>query len=289
MYIITQWFKKKRGVAVGVFLLGSSLGAAIFNPVSLALIAKFGWRSALMYLGIILFIGMLLPIFLLIKDRPEDVNSIPDGEIGNFVFIGDNKISLRDALLSPMFYLILLVTGVMWFCVVGVQQHQPLYLKDLAIDPTTTGFVVTTFFTCSIIGKIIFGWISDRFDKKIIMLSAMLCLAIGLTFLYLSNAQTINYLWIYAIVAGIGFSGTFTMIQILVAEYYQGESYGKILGVVTTIDTIAGVMGIATLAKIRDNSGTYQQGFFYLIVLCGIAILGGMFFKKPRVKWRVGE
>lgn len=280
MYIITKWFQKKRGAAIGIFLLGSSLGAAIFNPISLLLINKFGWRTALMYLGIVLFVGMLLPIFLLVKDTPEEVNSIPDGEIGNFVFVGDHKITLKDALFSPMFYLILLVTGAMWFCVVGVQQHQPLYLKDLALDPFTTGFVVTAFFSCSVLGKIVFGFISDRLDKKMIMLSAMFCLAIGLTFLYSSNAYTINYLWCYAIIAGIGFSGTFTMIQIMVAEYYQGVDYGKILGVVTTVDTIAGVMGIVTLAKIRDTSGSYQQGFLYLVIICIVALLGGMFFKR---------
>ncbi len=283
MRILTRWFYKKRGMAVGILLVGSSLGGAIFNQVAGNSIQTYGWRTAMLILGVISAALVILPIALLVRNKPQDLNLHPDGatyEPGVEPVAIANNVTFGQALRSPTFYLLLFITGAMWFCIVGVIQHQALFFKDLNTSILAKD-ILSLFFFSSIIGKIIFGWLSDHFSKKIIMLVAIINLAIGAVILNLA-ASSPGLLWAYAIIFGIGFSGTFTMIQLLVAEFYAGTSYGKILGVVTMIDTLAGVLGIMVLGQMRTAAGSYQSAFQALLILTIVAAICVLFLKNPK-------
>jgi MFS transporter, OFA family, oxalate/formate antiporter len=285
MRILTRWFVKKRGLAVGILLVGSSLGGAIFNQVAGGAIAAYGWRTALLILGLIATALVILPVLFLVKNTPEEIGLLPDGATDS----GSRSVSaqaeapgagFKAAVASPTFYLLLLVTGAMWFCIVGVIQHQALFFKDLQTTIASKD-VLSLFFLSSILGKLLFGRLSDRFSKKTIMMAAVLNLAAGAGLLNLVPNAPQTLLWPYAIVFGIGFSGTFTMIQLLVAEYYAGPSYGKILGLVTMVDTLAGVLGILILGQMRTASGTYTTAFQLLFAVSVVAALCVPLLKKP--------
>ncbi len=285
MHIVTRWFVRNRGLAVGILLIGSSLGGAIFNQVAGRSIEDFGWRTALLILGIIAVALVLLPLILVVRNKPEDLGLEPDAKAPALEATGPvvlNAPTLAQAARTPAFYLLLLITGAMWFCIVGVIQHQALYFKDLQTAVAAKD-VLSLFFLSSIVGKIFFGWLSDRFSKKTIMLAAVLNLALGALLLALSARQPDTLLWLYALVFGIGFSGTFTMIQLLVAEFYAGGSYGKILGIVTMVDTLAGMLGIMALGRMRIASGSYESAFQLLVVICLVSALCVLLLRKPRL------
>ncbi len=297
MYIITQWFSRNRGLAVGIFLVGSSFGGAIFNPISAALLGALGWRSALLVLAGIVGLVLLACIFLLVRDRPQ-AGSV-DPQISPAIAENDKvldaidftpkqtsssqNVTLAQALTSPTFYLLTAVTGAMWFCIVGVIQHQSLHFVDLGGSIGQAAGVLSAFFIASILGKVIFGYLGDRFSKKHIMLLATINMALGALVLMQVKAVPSMQAWLYAIIFGIGFSGTFTMIQLLVAEFYNGASYGRILGIVTMVDTLAGVMGIMTLGKLRAASGSYASAIQLLLVICLVAVACVPLLRKPSV------
>jgi len=182
-------------------------------------------------------------------------------------------LSLKEALSSSTFYILLFITASMWFCITGVINNQTLYFDDLDISDKISGFVLGVFFLSSLSGKFLFGYLSDRYNKKYIMLVATINLTIGslmLPFIVGDNALT---LYGYAVIYGIGFSGAFTMIQVMVAQYYQGKSYGSILGIVTGIDTFAGSMGIVILSSMRTKLGSYLPSFYLMIGICVLACI----------------
>ncbi len=293
MRIVTHWFERQRGLAIGILLVGSSLGGAIFNQVAGAYIATHGWRTAILILGGISALLIFLPLWFLVRDTPQSMGLWPDGASApaknrSAAGPGASAPTFAAALRSPVFYLLLLITGAMWFCIVGVIQHQALFFKDLATNIAAKD-VLSVFFISSIAGKLIFGWLGDRFSKKRIMAVSVLSLGVGTLLLKLVPINPNVLLWPYALVFGIGFSGTFTMIQLLVADYYAGPSYGKILGVVTMVDTAAGVAGIMTLGMMRTSFGSYAQSFQVLTTLCVAAALAVMFLPdKPRVAMEHG-
>jgi len=265
MKIITNWFFKNRGLAVGSLLVGSSIGGWIFNPISGYLMEEYGWKNALIALGLIATTFIFIPLFFMVNEKPEERDI---SEFDGFILqdLSNTSIGYGDIFKSTTFYLMLFVTGAMWFCIMGVIQHQSIFMK--MVDSTKIASVIGTFFMFSIFGKVIFGKLSDRYSKKMIMLLAVCNLAIGSFILTMIKSNPDTLLWVYAVIYGIGFSGTFTMIQLLIANYYHGPSYGKILGLFTMIDTLAGVAGIITLGMMSKASGSYDSSFYLMFFLC---------------------
>lgn len=288
MYLLTRWFVRYRGIAVGIFLLGSSLGGAIFNPLAEVFIRNMGWRSAATALAAIALVVLVVPLFLFVRNTPQEMGLQPDGATSLEPPPGtpaQKSVSswsgptLPQIVRTPTFYLILVATAAMWFTILAVVQHQALYLKDLG-GHLPAGSILGVFFACSLVGKVFFGWLSDRFEKKYIMQLATVNMVIGSLLLYLSNRNPQMLTWAYAVVFGIGFSGTFTIIQVLIADYYSGPHYGKILGLYTMIDTLAGVSGISFLGFVRSGSGSYQSGFLVMLILCTLAAICIPFIRK---------
>ena len=278
MYLVTNWFHKHRGKAVGILLLGSSLGGAIFPPLAGKWIKTMGWHAAAGQLGIIAAVFILVPLFF-IRDKKRQEFTASFSSLKSQLF---TDITLKQAASTPTFYFLLVGTSVLWFCINGIINNNALYLSDLKLDPKQAGGIIGLFFTCSVFGKLIFGFLSDYFSKKYIMILAIVNLLAGSILLKMTITD-ISLLKAYAICFGIGFSGAFTMIQLLVAELYQGKNYGTILGVVTMIDTLAGSAGALVLGILRKTSGSYLSSFNLMIALCIIALVATIFVKSKKL------
>jgi sugar phosphate permease len=289
MLVITRWFVRHRGVAVGLLLMASSFGGALFPMIVKDTLITSGWREAMLIIAVIGGVMMIAPLIIIVRNHPNDMGLNPDGDTdaptepssaGVTAPTGAN-VTLQEAFKMPTFYLLAFATGTLWFCILGVLQHQGIYLgRELKVDPAVIPDVFIVFFWSAIVGKVIFGWFSDHYDKIVIMLAAVFNLGLGLLVLRLSNADSLTSIYLYAIIFGCGYSGAFTMIQLAIAEYFSGASYGKILGVFTMVDTIAGSAGVLTLGLMSDSMGSYAPAFNMMMVLCTIAFLCVVWLKR---------
>jgi sugar phosphate permease len=274
MLILTRWFARYRGVAVGIVLMASSLGGALFPLMARETLVQSGWREAIALITIIGGILMIAPVILLIRNYPRNKGLAPDG--GGASSTAKQKPmpvayegTLVDAMRTPMFYLVAFATGTLWFCIVGTLQHQSIFLgQDIGLDRATLPVVFSVFFWAAIVGKLSFGWLSDFFPKANIMLVAILTLTVGLGVLYTVDAHDTTPVYAYALIYGVGYSGAFTMVQLMIAEVYAGPSYGKILGTFAFVDTMAGGLGTRVLGDIRVNTDSYLPAFILMIGLC---------------------
>ncbi|MGX7689737.1 MFS transporter [Flectobacillus roseus] len=275
VYLISRWFDKHRGIALGLFLNASSFGATILSKPAGYFLASGGWRTAVTYVGIPV-VGIIILAQLLLKNRPEEE------EFQGEVMPQKNStkdFTLSEALRQPTFYTLLIATGALWFCINGILFNKDLFLSDLQLTPSQTASFASSFFFCSIIGKIVFGLVSDKIRKNDAMLGSIVVLGLGI--LLLKTCLThVSWLTMAAIVLGVGYSGAFTMIQLLIAEHYAGKSYGLILGVFTMIDTLAGSIGIRTIGQLRASTGSYNTSFEVMLALCIIAVGLVVFSRK---------
>ena len=112
------------------------------------------------------------------------------------------------------------------------------------------------------------------------MAASIALLIVGLIFLRLMGTDPGNWSpYYYATTFGIAYSGVFTMIQIVVADLYYGKSYGKILGIVLTVDTLASVAGIMFLGKMSGADGSYVPAFGIMAIMCAVALISFMVVK----------
>jgi MFS transporter, OFA family, oxalate/formate antiporter len=278
MYLINKWFSKYRGIAVGIFLNASSLGAAIFSKWGGGLIATKGWREAEWTMALVMAGLLILPwIFIRNNAKTEESTSFLSNNLQN--------VSLKDAAKTPSFYILLLITGTLWYCINGLLFNKDTYLNDLQKTVEERASFASLFFLCGLLGKIFFGFLSDKFSKKGIMIVSIANLLLGSWLLKNSISSPELVKWV-AIVYGFGYSGAFTMIQVLIADFYMGKNYGIILGIFTMVDTLAGSAGILLIGKNRQISGTYLHAFDSMMILCGITLIATFLIKKPSINFQ---
>ena len=288
MLVLTRWFVRYRGVAISLLLMGASFGGATFPLIMRQTLLGSGWRDAVTLLAVIGGTLMILPLIFLVRNRPQDMGLNPDGATQVSV---PSKVdpsssaasgpSLIDALKSPIFYLLAFATATLWFCSVGMVQHQAIYLgRDLHMDKSTIPLVFSVFFWAGIVGKASFGYLSDHFNKLYIMLASIISLAIGLIVLRATTADETVMMFVYAVIFGIGAGGAFATIQLTIAEFFVGHAYGKILGVFTFVDTMAGALGTQVIGMMRVAFDSYRPGLNLMILACAIAAVCVLFINR---------
>ena len=269
MVMLTGWFDSGRGRATGILLMASSLGGALFPLAVGTGIEQLGWRQTVLLTGVGVGSVMLGSVWLLLRDgrhvMPASASPEPSSRLGERVI---------PLLLTRRFAAIVFATGSLWFVIIALTQHQSIHLaRDVGLARSSLPSVFSLFFGCSVVGKFCFGLLSDRFDLHRVMATAILMLAIALIALSQMTPDATMLLYGYAVLAGLGFSGAFTCIQILIAAQYGGPLYGRILATIVLIDTLCGALGTQTIARIREWQGDYTFAFIGMAVLATLSAL----------------
>ncbi len=280
MVVASRWFSKYRGFAFGVLLMASSFGGAVLPLTIAGPLQVYDWRMALWTLIIIAAIFMVAPLIWPLRNQPEDLGLKPDGLNSEDVPEAEKEshqgiaagATIRQAMTMPIFYLLLVATGTLWFCITGILQHQSIFLgRDQGLEGAALAGVFSVFFWCSIIGKVFFGWLGDKFQKGRIMLLAIINITIGLLILRTVDGSNMTTIYLYALVYGIGFAGTFTMVQLMIAELFAGPTYGRILGIYFFADTLSAGVGISLTGEIRVATGSYIPAIDLMVGMCLVA------------------
>jgi len=257
--LLSRWFDKARGKAMGFAYLGIGIGGYLVLKLSPRLVDAFGWRGALQVLGI-LIIALALPLAYFVRDDPERA-----GGLGK---------SAPPATVSPMggifrnpaFYLLALGSMCSIGAVGGTNQHLKLFLSlDLQFSQTAAASVASTVLACSIAGRLLMGWLADRIPRKHVMLLIYTLIAGSIPLLFF--AQSPAALYAFAIVFGLGLGGEYMIIPLMAAELFGVKVLGRLLGVILTADGVAEATFPMLVGRLRDTTGSYRTGFILLIAV----------------------
>mgnify|MGYP001816148487 FL=1 len=279
MLILSRWLLERRGFAVGILLMGSSLGGALFPLLAKQSLAEQGWREAITLVTVVGGAMMFLGLALIRNFRSAAPGDAPPDAAAPALNTtapesGPVGYTLREAAALPAFYLLMIATGALWFCIVGILQHQSIYLgQDLGVSNSLLPIIFSAFFWSAIAGKLIFGYLGDHFNKVIILVASIINLLLGLVVLRAADPDSNVTLFAYAVIYGVGFSGAFAAIQLVLAEFFAGGSYGRILGVFIMIDSFAGAAGIQFLGLRRVADGSYLPALGMLIGMLVVVTL----------------
>jgi len=271
MVLLTQWFDEIRGRATGILLTASSLGGVLFPLAVGGGIETLGWRQTILITGVLVGVVMLCSASFLLRNGRSTAAHVTQRTLAPK---SRENIPLLSLIINGRFLAIIFATGSLWFIIIALTQHQSIYLaRDVGLERSDLPTVFSLFFGASVVGKLTFGLLADRYPLHRVMPAAIFTLALSLALLSQITATDYSLLLMYAVLAGLGFSGAFTCIQILLAANYSGIYYGRILAVVVLIDTLCGALGTRTLGLVREWQGNYVSGF---IALAALALLSGM-------------
>ena len=267
--MLTGWFDSGRGRATGILLMASSLGGALFPLAVGPGLEQLGWRQTVLLTGVGVGSIMLGSVWLLLRDGRRVMPNSPPPDPSS-----DPEQRVIPVLLTRRFAAIVFATGSLWFIIIALTQHQSIHLaRDVGLARSSLPSMFSLFFGCSVVGKFCFGLLSDRFDLHRVMASAILMLAIALFALSQMAVGAKALLYGYAVLAGLGFSGAFTCIQILIAAHYSGPLYGRILATIVLIDILCGALGTQTIARVREWQGDYTDAFIGMAMLATVSAM----------------
>ena len=258
--LLSRWFDKSRGKAMGFAYLGIGIGGATVPWISHALIQHFGWQSALRLLGVLIIL-VSFPLVFFVKEAPSPLTS--DRKVSG-------SVEVMGAFKSLPFYLLTFGSMCSIAAVSGTQQNLKLFLSlDRHFSQGDAARVLSLVLSFSIVGRLLMGWLADRFSKKHVMLLTYLLVAAGIPFLFLSHSHAVLYA--AAAVFGIGLGGDYMIIPLMTAEIFGMQVLGRLLGVILTAGGIAEAVSPWLTGRLRDATGNYSEG---CLVLVGIALLG---------------
>jgi MFS family permease len=270
--LLSRWFDRARGRAMGIAYLGIGVGGAIVPVLAFALTEWFGWRGALRALGLIMIVVALPAAFFVREPAAPPVHR------------GVSPLSIRTILGRPTFYLLMIGSMASIGAVGGTMQNLALYLSlDRQFAQGSIDTILSLVLVGSIIGRLLMGWLADRWPKQRVML--LIYLIVAATIPPLFYAPTPEILAICAFLFGIGLGGDYMIIPLMAAEMYGLAVMGRVMGLVLTADGVAEAVVPMVVAGIRDRTGSYETGFLMLLGLAAIGAIAVWFLPaKPRTR-----
>jgi MFS family permease len=274
--LLSHWFRERRGTAVGVLVAGSSLAGATL-PLAISPLVNdpaYGWRVGMAVLAIVFWLLAVLPAFLVLREAP-----VTDNDAATLASRDAGGVPFTVALRSRTLWCLAIGSACLWFSIQAMTSQITIYFEQEAgLAPQRATALYSTILACSVAGKFLFGAVSDRFRKQRVMVVTSLTLLAGCLLLFSSGGAGLELargpmqLTAFAVVFGLGFGGSFTLIQLVAVESFGQLALGRILGVVTFVDTMGGAAGTLLAGQIRTATGDYFVTFAVVVVVAIIAV-----------------
>ena len=275
--LISNWFRRRRGLAMGIVLTGTSFGGVLIPIVATPLISSYGWRTAIQLLSLLVWLVLLPGIIIFVKDKVQDIGQNFDGDDVEFKASEENVptegSTLSEALRSPLFWMIGLCAILIFYPIFTISQQFNLYLQNnVGVSKELAATAQSILFVTSVGGKFVFGWLCDRFPTRQVIM--VCCLVMFLSTVMLVGFISPATIFVFLIPFGLGYGGTFVLIQLLTVESFGLKDIGKILGAITLIETTGGFLGSLITGRLASmNNGDYTLAFYGVTVAAGLAFL----------------
>ncbi|MFC1915063.1 MFS transporter [Chloroflexota bacterium] len=287
--IVSNWFKERRGTALGITATGVGAGGLVLAPlIGGYLIPTFGWRAAYLALAVLVW-ALFIPLVLLIRTKPSDMGLYPDGiEVSQINAVNESptsspeELTLKMALTTPTFWLIGLSFLLITFAGNGIVQNQVPHLEDIGFPSAIAAATLGGIGFGSIAGKLFFGWLCDRMPAKYALRIALSLVLVSIVILMsIKLASPPAILWLYAIILGFCLGSVIPVMSMLVSNNFGLTSYGAIFGMLNLLQNIGTATGPLMAGYMYDARNTYHEAFVIFIILCAIALATSFVLGRP--------
>jgi len=261
--LTARWFNTSRGKAMGFAYLGIGIGGMLVPQIAKWLNIEFGWHQALMILGIMTVL-VSFPMAWMVKENPPVTSKEAIAEAP--------VVPLKKIVRGWPFYLLVIGSMCSIGAVSGTNQNLKLFFSlDLNYSQTQAANILSLVLFSSIIGRLLMGWLADKFPKKYVMILIYALVAASIPLLYFASTPGVIYL--FAFIFGMGLGGDYMIIPLMAAELFGVKIMGRIMGLVLTADGLAEALAPMFVGWLHDRNGSYANGFATLIVLAVIGII----------------
>ncbi len=290
--MILQWFREKRGLAMGIISSGIGVGIFICVPTIQYLINRMGWRMAYRIVAVFIPFIVFSMVIGLLRKVPQDIAS---GQIGREMIhtvredplIVDEEWasrcwSIRQAVRTKQFWFLGFSLFLSNFTVHSAMTHQVAFFIDQGLEALVASYVAGVIGIVSIGGKILWGVLSDRIGREVTYTVGTACSVFGLLLLIAFTVFPAVYIpYLYALFFGLGYAVVAALPPLIVADFFEGRAYGSIFGALFVVNSIGGALGTWFTGFLYDQVRSYVPAFI-LMVICILCALVNIWIAAPR-------
>ena len=272
--LAAKWFRGRRGLAMGLVTVGTSIGGFLFPPVVTELLGSFGWRQAHLILALAVLLIIIPPTWFIVRNSPEAGGVTPEPENPSSEDIAahfTNRSWTTRSILAERTFWVTMVAFLGPIMAFGaVQQNLGPYSADIDVPPQRGAYLMSAISAAMIGGKIFFGSVADRWDNRYLYWIAASALALAMA-LMLGQPGYAGMLGI-CVLLGIAAGGFLPLMGAIVSARFGPQAFGQVMGLLTPFLTLSAV-GPPFAGWIRDFAGTYDAAWLVLLALLVPAIL----------------
>jgi len=305
---ITNWFVKKRGLALGIRWAFTILAAVIVLPLIAWLITTQGWRTTCLIGGVVmLLVGLPVAWFLVKQYRPEYYGLLPDGAkteaelkegesrmidkgIEYAGEVEEVEFTLRQAMRTASFWLLILAQASHSMAIPAILLHRMPFLTDMGIDPVKAALIIGVISSASIPAFIVGGFFTDRIKRghlRFLMGGAYFLQSVGIAAFLLD--QTIAMVYVFFILYYIALGISLPLTSAIFGRYFGRKGYGSIRGSLMMFIMPVGVASPIYCGWVYDTTGSYIPAFTVFTVLLAFSALIMALARPPKPPARVTD
>ncbi|MBM86465.1 MAG: MFS transporter [Rhodospirillaceae bacterium] len=286
--VISHWFSRKRGFAMGVMLLGFAVSMAIHPVASQWLIDNVGWRKAWFWLGVSTW-GLMLPlVVLLLHNAPEALGLRSDGAAADEPetavdqrHSADFGLTLAQALRTPTFYIVASGLFTMSMLITTLHFFQVSIFEHQGLSPNIAAGMFALSALVAVVSQPIFGRGLDRLPTHRMFGVALFVLCGSLfSVTFVCDLPTAI---LYGVIFGINNAISMTLFGYLWPRYFGRKHLGSIQGTGQMIGVVGASIGPLPLGIAFDLFGNYNQMLYILAVIPIFVAIPTQFLKEPNI------
>lgn len=270
--VVSHWFDRYRGLALGLTMIGIGSGAMIMPLLAQQLIARFGWRTAYAILGGAVLLVPIPVLSALLKEKPQDLGLLPDGASPRNSAAGSEVaaqgLSTHDAWRTRTFWLMLCAFFLVSASVQGCVVHLAAMLSDRGISTRTAAFGSSVAGAAILVGRVGTGCLLDRLFAPRIATVFFGGAALGICLLWMGTAPVA---FAGAFLIGLGLGAEVDIIAYLTSRYFGLRAFGEIYGFAFAAFALAGALGPLIMGASFDLTGSYRLPLIAFLAVTVIA------------------
>lgn len=276
--LVSRWFGRHRGLALGIVYTGSNLGGALLVRSTGLIAAPGAWRDIFQAMGGAALFVMLPIAFFAVREPRGLEGAVASPSVAD---VGDRDLDLREALRTRSFWILGFAMATFFFYFVALLDHLVLYLTEQGVSRPDAQAHLANAILLGMASKVGFGWIADRVTPRTATLLDFGLLA-GSSLLLLLPPHP-AFVWAFVMTFGFAVAARDVVYPIILVDCFGVRSMAQIYGVLM-LALPAGALGALYAASVSDGTGGYGIAFLTFAVL-NLAAFGALAFVRDERRY----
>jgi MFS family permease len=274
--LITRWFNRRRGIALGIALAGLGVGGVFWSLATQWLFDHVGWRDTFAWLGGIVTVLVAPLLALLLRDDPTSLGLSIDGDV-KLHSTGDAKLpeagtTLRAAVGTRHYWRMMATFFIIAAATYGIMLNLVPLLIRRGTSPGEAAHVQASIWSALVVGRIATGWLMDRFFAPRVALAFLMPPVIGA--LLLAAGATGLSAYLAALLLGLSAGAEVDVMAFIISRYYGLKHFGTIYSTYFSAYALGTSLGPVTAATLAAHTGGYAAPLYTIAgSFCVAAIL----------------